>query len=129
MERKRMMNTPATPSDLELNEREQRFVKRVALKYSGGGLKPLLRSLAIFTLLIAAGHAIVRTSLPWWGTFPIVYLPALYLFGRYRKMGTFKMQLLRKLALRSNPPNVDPTSTEKMNVEQTGSAVQLAHRA
>lgn len=94
---------PATAqpgAEVELSNSERKFLKRIAAKYGNPKRKPLLQSLLIFTAMIVVAHFIERTSLPSWISFFLVYIPAVYLFSRYRRFGIFKSRLMRKLALR-----------------------------
>jgi len=84
------------PSD-EITEREKRFLKRVAAKYSRQP-NPLYRSLAIFSGLIVAAHLVERTDWPWWVVFPLIYIPAVWMFYNYRRFAIFKTRLMCKLA-------------------------------
>lgn len=97
---KSMQPVGQTGTDVELSEPERKFLKRIAAKYGNPKRKPLLQSLLIFTAMIAVAHFIERTSLPSWISFFLVYIPAIYLFSRYRRFGIFKSKLMRKLALR-----------------------------
>jgi hypothetical protein len=106
------MENPTEVSKLELLPRERRFLERVVLKFSNDGNKPLLRSLLIITLLIAAGHLIERSNLPAWAAFALIYCPALWLFFRYRKMSIFKSRLMRKLYLLNQASTQDNSSCE-----------------
>ena len=97
--------------DAKITERERRFLKRLAQKYDHPGC-PLVKSIAIFTAMIGAAHAVERTALPGWAAFLLVYLPALGMFGLYRKFGIFKARLMCKLARQAEqtaesdtPPN------------------------
>lgn len=82
----------------ELTEPEKRFLKRVVAKYSQQ-TNPLYRSLAIITVLIVAAHLLERCPmLPWWVVFPMIYIPAIWMFYRYRRFAIFKTRLMCKLA-------------------------------
>lgn len=93
-------NTAASAEPPALTERERKFLKRITSKFGNPKRHPLMQSLIVFTVLVACGHLIEQAGLPWWAAFLLVYLPALYLFGRYRKFGIFKSTLMCKLALR-----------------------------
>lgn len=99
----------------EFTDAEVRFLNRIVRKYSGDQ-RPLLRSVLIFSLMIVAAHLLERTPLPWWIVFPLIYLPALWLFSRYRRFAIFKTRLMRKLAIYSELV-VEPTRTES-EIEQ-----------
>ncbi len=91
----------AAPAVGGLSEKEKRLVKRLVQKYSRDG-SPLLRSLAIFTAMVLIGHAVEqRPELPGWAAFLIIYVPALWLFSKYRRFSIFKSNLLCKLAAQS----------------------------
>lgn len=93
-------DAPALPApfDTTLNDRERRLAQRLAIKYMREG-SPLLRSLLIFSVLVGIGHAIEQAPLPGWATFLLVYIPAIFLFTRYRRFSIFKSRLLCKLSV------------------------------
>jgi len=88
------------PSEFELTERERKFLKRLTAKFGNPGRHPFLQSCLVFTVLVLAGHLIERSSLPWWAALAVVYVPAMYLLGRYRRFSIFKSKLMCKLAMR-----------------------------
>ena len=97
--------------DLALTERERKFLKRMTSKYGNASRHPLLQSLLVSTTLVILGHLIERADLPWWGALMLVYIPALYLFSRYRRFGIFKSRLMCKLALREETDRERRTSS------------------
>ncbi len=83
----------------ELTEPEKRFLKRIVAKYSQQS-NPLYRSLAVISALIVVAHLLERSTLPWWVVFPLIYIPAIWMFSRYRRFAIFKTRLMVKLARR-----------------------------
>ena len=81
----------------ELTDPEKRFLKRIVLKYSRKQ-NPIYRSLAVISVAILAAHLVERSSLPWWIALPLVYIPAIWLFYRYRKFAIFKTKIMCKMA-------------------------------
>ena len=80
-----------------LNEREKRFLARLAEKYEESEDAGQVRSYAIAAAVAIALFALARW-LPWWWAAGIVVLAlGLYLFHQYKRFTRFKTRILIKL--------------------------------
>lgn len=91
------------PVCVELSARERGFVWRILRKYPAGQHRDtdLVRSLAIFCAMIAAGHLIERlvpAAYAAWLPLVIILPPALFMFSRYRRFSIFRSCVLSKVA-------------------------------